>query len=200
MPTASNSNRPSRSWLRRLLAICCCRRSTIPDHERRITKLRQRGVRIGNNCLILTDQFSTEPYLIELGDDVGVAGGTTFVTHEAVVRMRRKIRPSIQHFGKITVGSNTQIGQNCIILAGTTIGRDCIIGAGSVVRGNIPDNSVVAGNPAKIIGRASLVLQMLLDSPDTFDAYHLSYEQRGYCCENISTSPPIPPQQEPFCD
>ena len=39
-----------------------------------------------------------------------------------------------------------------IILPGTKIGNNVIIGAGSVVRGSIPDNSIVAGNPAVVIG------------------------------------------------
>lgn len=43
------------------------------------------------------------------------------------------------------------IGARSILLPGTTIGKGCIIGAGSVVRGKIPEGSIVAGNPGKII-------------------------------------------------
>lgn len=40
---------------------------------------------------------------------------------------------------------------NSTILAGTSIGNNCIIGANSLVKGNFPDNSVIVGNPAKIV-------------------------------------------------
>lgn len=45
------------------------------------------------------------------------------------------------------------VGANAIILPNTKIGSNCIIGAGSVIATDIPDNSVVVGNPCKIIGK-----------------------------------------------
>ena len=42
----------------------------------------------------------------------------------------RRTRPEAQHFGRIVVGDDTYIGQNCIILPGSRIGSNCIIGAG----------------------------------------------------------------------
>lgn len=53
--------------------------------------------------------------------------------------------------GTIEIGKNSFIGANSFILPGTRIGHNCIIGATSVVRGYIPDGSIVIGNPAKII-------------------------------------------------
>lgn len=43
------------------------------------------------------------------------------------------------------------IGANTIILPGTEIGENCIIGAGSTVKGKVPSDSVLAGNPARIV-------------------------------------------------
>ena len=51
----------------------------------------------------------------------------------------------------ITVGNNVWFGGNCVVLSGVTIGNNVVVGAGSVVTKDIPDNAVVAGNPAKII-------------------------------------------------
>ena len=51
----------------------------------------------------------------------------------------------------ITIGDDSWIGANAVITAGVTIGRHVIIGAGSVVTRNVPDYSMAAGNPAKII-------------------------------------------------
>lgn len=51
----------------------------------------------------------------------------------------------------ISVGNNVFIGARSTILPGTRIGNNVVIGAGAVVKGHIPDNVVVAGNPAKVI-------------------------------------------------
>lgn len=54
-------------------------------------------------------------------------------------------------YNSVSIGENSFIGAGVIILPGTTIGKLCIIGAGAVVKGNIPDYSVVVGNPCRII-------------------------------------------------
>lgn len=51
------------------------------------------------------------------------------------------------------IGNNVEIGANCVIIGDIRIGNNVIIGAGSVVVKDVPDNVVVAGNPAKIIKR-----------------------------------------------
>ncbi|MGN8035980.1 acyltransferase [Chitinophaga sp. 22321] len=52
----------------------------------------------------------------------------------------------------VTISENVWIGGNVIIVPGTNIGEGCIVGAGSVVTGSIAPFSIVAGNPAKVIG------------------------------------------------
>ncbi|HYW33576.1 MAG TPA: acyltransferase [Candidatus Bathyarchaeia archaeon] len=169
--------------MRRLLKRLLDRASRLLDskpmgNEALIERLRSRGVRIGEGCVIHTESFSTEPYLISLGDRVAIAGGTKFVTHDGSVWLMRRERPAVQTFGTITVGSDTFIGENCIILANTSIGAHCIVGAGSVLRGQIADNSLVVGNPAAVVGRASLVVELLKESKDTMDSLTLGYEER----------------------
>ncbi|WP_300805576.1 acyltransferase [uncultured Duncaniella sp.] len=55
-------------------------------------------------------------------------------------------------FKSVNLGANSFLGAGSILLPGTTIGHHCIIGAGAVVKGTIPDFSIVIGNPCKIIG------------------------------------------------
>lgn len=147
-------------------------------NDRRIARLRRRGVGIGEGCLIFTEQFSLEPWLVTIGDRVGISGGTTFLTHDGASCLLRRTRPDAQHFGPITVGDDTFIGQNCLILPGTRIGSNCVIGAGAVVRGTIPDGSVAVGNPAAVVGRTSLYLEMMNASPHTLDTWSLPSAER----------------------
>lgn len=51
----------------------------------------------------------------------------------------------------VIIDDDVFIGMNCIVLKGTTIGKGSVIGAGSVVSGNIPENSLAVGNPAKVV-------------------------------------------------
>lgn len=51
----------------------------------------------------------------------------------------------------IEIGKNCFIGCNCIILKGTVLGDGCVVGAGAVVSGEFPENSVIVGNPAKVV-------------------------------------------------
>lgn len=54
--------------------------------------------------------------------------------------------------GKVIIGNKVFVGAEAIILPNVCIGNNVVIGAGSVVTKDIPDNSVVTGNPAKVIG------------------------------------------------
>ncbi|HWF45873.1 MAG TPA: acyltransferase [Bryobacteraceae bacterium] len=148
------------------------------ESERRVSGLRRRGARIGEECLICTSHFSTEPYLIEIGNRVAIAAGTKFVTHDGLAHLLRRRDPEIQIFGRIRVGSGTFIGLDCIILPGITIGENCIIGAASVVTHDIPDDSLACGNPARIIGTASAKLRELEASPNLLRTYRMSEAER----------------------
>lgn len=111
---------------------------------------RRLGVTIGANCNIATLEFGSEPYLITIGNRVQVTNNVKFITHTGgwVFRSRN---PKFDAFGKILIHDNVYIGNNSIILPGVEIGQNVIVGAGSVVTKSIPQNSVVGGNPARII-------------------------------------------------
>lgn len=121
----------------------------------KIRYLRKRGMIIGKNCTIETLSFSTEPYLIEIGDNVGISDGTVFITHDAGIHCFDDEFPGEDVFGRIIIGNNVFIGINCTILPNTFVGNNSIIGAGSVVRGRFPEESVIIGNPAKVMMKMS---------------------------------------------
>ncbi len=133
--------------------------------ERKIKYWRNQGMVIGKNCHFETMAFSTEPYLIEIGDHVAIAYGTNFITHDGGIWCFRDDLKGGDVFGKIKIGNNVLIGTNCIILPNTTVGDNCIIGAGSVVRGKFPDDSVIVGNPAKSILNMKMQRLLYLQNP-----------------------------------
>jgi acetyltransferase-like isoleucine patch superfamily enzyme len=111
---------------------------------------RRLGVKMGKRCRLIKVDFSTEPYLVTLGDHVS-ATATRFETHDGGVWVLRDEAPEIDLVRPIRVGSNVFIGYGSIILPGVTIGDNVVIGAGSVVARDIPSNYVAAGVPARII-------------------------------------------------
>lgn len=162
------------------------------SNDRRIRMLRQEGVRIGEHCAIYTTLFSTEPYLVEIGDHVAISAGTRFITHDGSVWLFED-HPDMDLFGEIRVGNNTYFGTDCVILPGTRIGSNCIIGSGSVVRGVVPDDSVVFGNPARVVMKTSLIRELMVHHRHRLDTRHLSAKEKEKVLRRhfgIASTPP----------
>lgn len=105
--------------------------------------------------------WSTEPWIITLGSNVHITGGTKFITHDGGTLLYRNQIPDLEITKPITVGNDVYIGNNVIILPGVTIGNNVVIGAGAVVSKDIPDNSVAVGVPARVIKTADEYFEKL---------------------------------------
>lgn len=91
---------------------------------------------------------------IIIGQDVTISRDVLVLNHDfSITQGLNSININqIGYFLKeVKIGNNCFIGARVILLPGTTIGDNSIIGAGAVVKGNIPSNSVVVGNPGKVI-------------------------------------------------
>lgn len=121
----------------------------------------KKNLKVGSNTRILTSifNFGTEPYLIEIGSNCTITSGVKFITHDASIgialRQLNKERvvgdKKLELMSKIKVHDNCMIGVGSIILRGVSIGPNSIVGAGSVVTKDVPEGTIVAGNPARII-------------------------------------------------
>ena len=109
---------------------------------------------IGDNCLFQPYKIPMDPKLIKIHNNVYIAADVKFVTHDTSRNMlSNKFKKYYSmDLGCIEIKDNVFIGLGSIILSNVLIGENVIVAAGSVVTKSIPSNSVVAGNPAKIIG------------------------------------------------
>lgn len=115
-----------------------------------IAYARHIGVVIGDNCLIDTRGWSSEPYLIKIGNNVQITRGVSIHTHGGGHAFRQS-NPDYDFFGKVIIEDWVYIGAYSQILPGITIGRGAIVAAGSIVTKSVMPDTVVAGNPAKFI-------------------------------------------------
>jgi acetyltransferase-like isoleucine patch superfamily enzyme len=111
-------------------------------------KFRKQGAKIGENCSIQIDYLASEPYLVEVGNNVAIAPGVTFITHDGASVIFREEFPALRYFGKIIIEDNCFIGAGSIITAGVRIGKGSIVGPMSVVIRDVKPGSIVIGNPA----------------------------------------------------
>lgn len=119
---------------------------------------RQIGVAMKGNVTIYGSSygmFSSEPYLVTLGDNVFISINARFVCHDGSTLPFRREIPDLELAGEITVGDNVFIGMGALVLPNISIGNNCIVGANAVVTKNVPDGMIVAGNPARVVGETA---------------------------------------------
>ncbi len=115
----------------------------------------QRNAAIGRDCKISSHTFICEGVTIE--DGVFVGHGVMFTNdlHPRAVNLDGSLQTDADWKVVPTlVKRRASIGSNAAIVAGITIGEGALVGAGAVVTRDVPDYAVVAGVPAKIVGRA----------------------------------------------
>jgi len=110
------------------------------------------NITVGDGSLLNRYVMLDDRAELTIGSYVMVSAGVTIETHThpfddfsvPIAIGGRDGRP-------VTIGSNTVLGYNAVVMAGTTIGYRCIVGANSVVTKDVPDYTVVGGVPAKVI-------------------------------------------------
>lgn len=108
-------------------------------------------LKIGNNVGINSNCIISSHDNIEIGDNVEIGPNVCIYDHDHDTKCEGGIKAGRFITSPVSVGNDTWIGANVVILRGTKIGNKCIIAAGSVVKGEIPDNSIYIQRRESII-------------------------------------------------
>lgn len=113
----------------------------------------QRGVEIGKNCKVSSHAFVCTGVTIE--DGVFIGHGVIFTNDLYPRATNEQGQLQTERDWKMVstrVLTGASIGSHATVLAGVTVGRHAMVGAGAVVTHDVPDDAIVAGVPARVIG------------------------------------------------
>ena len=111
-----------------------------------------RHIRIGSHAFINYNVSIMDRGPVTIGDHVLLAPNVVITTsnHPLDPRLRRE---SLGYASPVVIGDDVWIGANAVILPGVTLGNNVIVAAGAVVTHDVPDNTMVAGVPARVLRR-----------------------------------------------
>lgn len=109
---------------------------------------------IGEKCFYQPNKLPNEPKLIKMHNNIKIAANVTFYTHDVINAVFADMDsiPYQTHAGCVEIFDNVFIGGGSTIIGPVSIGPNAVIAAGSVVVKDVPEGSVVGGNPARTIG------------------------------------------------
>ncbi|MEG4170674.1 MULTISPECIES: acyltransferase [unclassified Microcoleus] len=134
-----------------------------PSSEEYTEFLRRQGnlYSIGSNCSILPSTVFTDPAYVRIGNNVHFSSCTPIGHDGSIAMLNRAYNVKVDAVGKIDIRDNVFIGFNAIVLRNVTIGPNAIVAAGAVVTKDVAESDIVAGVPARLIGRVEDLVKKL---------------------------------------
>ena len=103
----------------------------------------------------------TDPAYVRLGNNVMLSACSLFCHDGSIHMLQNAYGVILDKVGKIDIGDNVFIGHQAIVMPGVTIGSNVIVGAASVVTKDVADGDIVAGIPARPVGRTDEYVRAL---------------------------------------
>ncbi len=131
---------------------------TLSSSKARVKYLKKHKVfaEMGENIFYQSREIPVEPYLIKLHNNIAIASSVHIVPHDIIHMVLNWSKDGGDnyhiHMGCIEIMDNVFLGSECMILPNVKIGPNAIVAAGAVVTKDVPEGTIVGGNPARVIG------------------------------------------------
>lgn len=110
---------------------------------------------IGNNCWIGPFTIIDGSGGLKIGNYCTLSAGVHIYTHDNVQQTLSSGQKPIER-SSVVIGNNVYIAPHAIVTKGVTIGNYCVIGAQTFINKDIPDHSIVFGQPGKVVGKVKI--------------------------------------------
>jgi acetyltransferase-like isoleucine patch superfamily enzyme len=140
-----------------------------------------RNISIADNCWIWHYSIIDGSCGVSIGEGVQIGAWVGIFTHSSHIAIRLYGPSYLNHDyslrkgyirGSVSIGDYTFVGAGAKIMPGVSVGKGCVISTLSVVTKNIPDYSIVAGNPARVIGNTRDMDAPFLADPEIARLYY----------------------------
>lgn len=147
------------------------------DNAFLVDQFRKEGINIGEKTHIFSNIITSEPYLINIGNNCTISTEVIFITHDASIGIYQDRHIFSDICGIISIGNNCFIGNRSILLYGVELADNTIVAAGSVVCNSLKTpGCIIGGNPAKVIGKVDDFLAK--NTPNYLSLHGLSHTER----------------------
>jgi acetyltransferase-like isoleucine patch superfamily enzyme len=116
---------------------------------------------MGEQCSVSRFAKITDPMFVRLGNNVRLARCTIFGHDGSINMLRNAYGVRVDRVGKVDIRDNVFVGEQAMLMPDVTIGPDAIVAAGSVVTRDVEPGTIVAGVPARVIGKVADYVERL---------------------------------------
>jgi len=134
---------------------------------------------IGTDCAIWPYTNVTDPEYTRLGNNVMLTACTILGHDGSIAVLNKAYGKKLDSVGKVDIKDNVFIGHGAIILPNVTIGPNAIVAAGAVVSKDVPEGTIVAGVPAKVIGQLDDLVERLEKKTEQLPWYDIIEKREG---------------------